>query len=209
MRCYGLPLYAFIIKRNIMTQDEIITKIKNGGQAELGVVYETYREEFLHWIMKEYKCSTDDSQDIYQLTILVFYDNIKNGKLEHLVSSVKTYLFGVGKNLVMEWRRKSGRSTPLDQERWLNDYAMEESDNAPTEQMVHAARNALSKLGEPCRQLIEMFYYGKKSMEEITEELHYKNAETAKNQKCKCMKRLRKLYEEEKTRTLIETPYEQ
>ena len=51
MRCYGLPLYAFIIKRNIMTQDEIITKIKNGGQAELGVVYETYREEFLHWIM--------------------------------------------------------------------------------------------------------------------------------------------------------------
>jgi len=192
-----------------MTQDEIITKIKNGGQAELGVVYETYREEFLHWIMKEYKCSADDSQDIYQLTILVFHDNIKSGKLEHLVSSVKTYLFGVGKNLVMEWRRKSSRSTPIDQERWLNDYAMEESDNAPTEHMVQAARNALNTLGEPCRQLIEMFYYGKKSMEEITEELQYKNAETAKNQKCKCMKRLRKLYEEEKTRTLIETPYEQ
>ena len=191
-----------------MTQDEIISKIKNGGQAELGIIYETYRDEFLHWVRKEYNCSTDDSQDIYQLTILVFYDNIKRGKLEHLVSSVKTYLFGVGKNLVMESRRKSKRNSPLDQERWLNEYLMDEPDNAPTDQMLGAARKALVKLGEPCRQLIEMFYYGKKSMEEITQELNYKNAETAKNQKCKCMKRLRKLYEEEQTRTLIETPYE-
>jgi RNA polymerase sigma factor (sigma-70 family) len=191
-----------------MTQDEIIQKIKAGGQAELGLVYETYRKEFLHWIVKEYNCSTDDSQDIYQLTILVFYDNIKNGKLEHLVSSVKTYLFGIGKNMVMDLGRKAKRNTPIDKERWLNDYLMDEPDNAPTEQMISSARKALVKLGEPCRQLIELFYYGKKTMEEITSELNYKNAETAKNQKCKCMKRLRKLYEEEQTSTLIDTPYE-
>lgn len=191
-----------------MTQDEIILKIKEGGQAELGIVYETYRNEFLRWAMKEYNCSTDDSQDIYQLTILVFYDNIKSGKLEHLISSVKTYLFGIGKNIVMDFRRKSKRSTPIDKERWLNDYLMDEPNNGPTEQMVDSARKALLKLGDPCRQLIELFYYGRKSMEEITETLQYKNAETAKNQKCKCMKRLRKLYEEEQTSTLIDTLYE-
>lgn len=191
-----------------MTQDDIIEKIKNGGQAELGLVYETYREEFLHWVTREFNCSTDDSQDLYQLAILVFYDNIKRGKLEHLVSSVKTYLFGVGKNLVMESRRKAKRNTPLDQERWLNEYVMEETDDAPTDQMITIARKALTRLGEPCRTLIESFYYGKKSMEEITQQLNYKNAETAKNQKCKCMKRLRKLYEEEQSRTLIEPTYE-
>lgn len=191
-----------------MTQDDIIEKIRNGGQAELGLVYETYREEFLHWVTREFNCSTDDSQDLYQLAILVFYDNIKRGKLEHLVSSVKTYLFGVGKNLVMESRRKAKRNTPLDQERWLNEYVMEETDDAPTDQMITIARKALTRLGEPCRTLIESFYYGKKSMEEITQQLNYKNAETAKNQKCKCMKRLRKLYEEEQSRTLIEPTYE-
>jgi RNA polymerase sigma factor (sigma-70 family) len=192
-----------------MTQDEIIEKIRAGGQAELGLIYETYRKEFLHWIVKEYSCSTDDSKDIYQLTILIFYDNIKKGKLEHLVSSVKTYLFGVGKNLVMESRRKSNRNTPLDQEHWLNEHLMDEQDQAPTEDMISHARQALARLEEPCRRLIEMFYYGKKSMEEITIELNYKNAETAKNQKCRCMKRLRKLYEEEHNRTLIEISHEQ
>lgn len=187
-----------------MTTDEIIQKIKAGGQAELGLVYETYRDEFLHWVVKEYQCSSDDSKDIYQLTILIFYDNIKQGKLEHLVSSVKTYLFGIGKNVVLDARRKSKRSTPLDQERWINEYLMDEPDHSPSEQLFDVAHKALAKLGEPCRQLIEMFYYGKKSMEEITAALHYKNAETAKNQKCKCMKRLRKLYEEEQSKTLID-----
>jgi RNA polymerase sigma factor (sigma-70 family) len=192
-----------------MTQDEIIKKIREGGQGELGLIYETYRKEFLHWIVKEYNCSTDDSKDIYQMTILIFYDNIRRGKLEHLVSSVKTYLFGVGKNLVMESRRKSNRNTSLDQEHWLNEYLMNEQDHAPTEQMISNARQALARLEEPCRRLIEMFYYGKKSMEEITVELNYKNAETAKNQKCRCMKRLRKLYEEENNKTLIEINHEQ
>jgi RNA polymerase sigma-70 factor (ECF subfamily) len=192
-----------------MTQNEIIQKIKDGGQAELGLVYETYRKEFLHWLVKDYHCSSDDSQDIYQLTILVFHDNIKNGKLENLVSSVKTYLFGIGKNIAMDFGRKAKRNSPIDKERWLTDYLMDESDNAPTDQMFDYARKALENLGEPCRQLIKLFYYGKKTMEEITSVLNYKNAETAKNQKCKCMKRLRKLYESEQSKTLIDTSYEQ
>jgi DNA-directed RNA polymerase specialized sigma24 family protein len=110
---------------------------------------------------------------------------------------------------VMEWRRKSNRNTPLNQEHWLNEHLMNEQDQAPTEQMISHARQALARMEEPCRRLIEMFYYGKKSMEEITRELNYKNAETAKNQKCRCMKRLRKIYEEEHNRTLIEINHEQ
>ena len=102
-----------------MIQNEIITKIKSGGHTELGMVYEEYRTEFLKWITKEYECSDDDSKDIYQLTILIFYDNVRTGKLERLVSSVKTYLFGIGKNIVMENRRKANRQIPIDHERWL------------------------------------------------------------------------------------------
>jgi RNA polymerase sigma factor (sigma-70 family) len=187
-----------------MTPDEIIQKIRAGGQAELGLVYETYRQEFLSWVSKEFQCSSDDCKDIYQLAILIFYDNIKQGKLEHLVSSVKTYIFGIGKNVAQDFRRKSNRNTPLDKQRWLNETLMDEPDYSPSEQMFDVAQKALAKLGEPCRQLVEMFYYEKKSMQEITEALNYKNAETAKNQKCKCMKRLRKLYEEEQSKTLID-----
>ncbi len=43
------------------------------------------------------------------------------------------------------------------------------------------------KLGDPCHQLLDLYYYKKKSMDEIAERLDYKNTDTAKNQKYKCM----------------------
>ncbi|MGC1243019.1 MAG: sigma-70 family RNA polymerase sigma factor [Chryseosolibacter sp.] len=180
-----------------MSDDHIIALIRSGGQPELGMVYEKYRIEFIHWITKEFHCSEDDSKDIYQLTILIFYDNIKSGKLEHLVSSVKTYLFGIGKNVARDNMRKSRRNTPINQEKWLKEFLVDEADEPVDESLFMMARNALMALGEPCRQLVEMYYYERRSMEEISERLNYKNADTAKNQKCKCMARLRKLFERE------------
>jgi RNA polymerase sigma factor (sigma-70 family) len=180
-----------------MNQDEIIQKIKSGGQTELGLVYEEYREEFLRWVVKEFNCSLDDGKDIYQLTILIFHDNIRLGKLEHLVSSVKTYLFGIGKNIVKENQRKGRRYIPLSKEKWLKENLIDEPTSKIDDAVFERAKNALSKLGQPCQRLIELFYYEKKSIPEIALAMNYKNPETAKNQKCKCMARLRKLFEEE------------
>jgi len=186
-----------------MNQDEIIQKIKSGGQTELGLVYEEYREEFIRWAIKEYNCSMDDSQDIYQLTILIFYDNIRQGKLEHLVSSVKTYLFGIGKNVVRENMRKEKRYVPISKEKWLKENLIDEPSDPIDDSAFDRAKNALAKLGQPCQRLVELFYYEKKSIPEITLEMNYKNPETAKNQKCKCMARLRKLFEQETEQNTI------
>lgn len=180
-----------------MNQEDIIQKIRSGGQRELAMIYEEYREEFLHWICKEYNCSSDDSKDLYQLTILIFYDNIRQGKLEHLVSSVKTYLFGIGKNVARENLRKEKRFVPISKEKWLKESLIDEPADPIDEDSFARAKSALAKLGQPCQRLVEMFYYEKKSIPEITLSMNYKNPETAKNQKCKCMARLRKLFEQE------------
>jgi RNA polymerase sigma-70 factor (ECF subfamily) len=178
-------------------QSEIIQKIRSGGQTELGMVYEEYRSEFLHWITKEYECSMDDGKDMYQLTILIFYDNIRQGKLEHLVSSVKTYLFGIGKNLAKDNMRKEKKFTPINQEKWLKEYLIDEPNQPLDDTIFSLAKKALEKLGQPCQRLIELFYYENKNLQEISEAMQYKNMETAKNQKCKCMARLRKLVDQE------------
>jgi hypothetical protein len=48
-------------------------------------------------------------------------------------------------------------------------------------------------LGEPCHELLGFYYFGRKTMEEISTIMGYKNPDTAKNQKYKCMERLRKM----------------
>src|SRR5215212_8720069 len=104
-----------------MSENQIIERIRLGGQSELGIIYEEFRSEFIQWISREFHCTTDDSKDIYQLSILIFYDNVKSGKLEHLVSSIKTYLFAIGKNVAKENMRKAKRHTPISQEKWLKE----------------------------------------------------------------------------------------
>ena len=178
-------------------ENEIIQKIRSGGQTELGMIYEEYRSEFLQWITNEYDCSVDDGKDMYQLAILIFYDNIKQGKLQRLVSSVKTYLFGIGKNLAKDNMRKEKKFTPINQEKWIKEYLIDEPDHSLDDGIFAMAKRALEKLGQPCQRLIELFYYENKNIQEITEAMQYKNPDTAKNQKCKCMARLRKLVDEE------------
>jgi hypothetical protein len=52
----------------------------------------------------------------------------------------------------------------------------------------------MMNLGEPCRSLIDAFYLQKKSMTDIASFFGYTNADNAKNQKYKCLMRLKKLF---------------
>jgi DNA-directed RNA polymerase specialized sigma24 family protein len=54
--------------------------------------------------------------------------------------------------------------------------------------------NALVKIGEPCKSLLEAYYIKKKSMPEIAENFGYTNADNAKTQKYKCLMRLKKIF---------------
>lgn len=58
---------------------------------------------------------------------------------------------------------------------------------------THIIESLYRESREPCRSLLFAFYVQNKSMEELAEEMNYKNADTVKNVKYKCLQRLRKL----------------
>ena len=66
--------------------------------------------------------------------------------------------------------------------------------NSENENRLDLVEKCLEELGDPCRALLISYYYEKKSMLEIAELLGYKNTDTTKNQKYKCLKRLKKLF---------------
>ena len=53
---------------------------------------------------------------------------------------------------------------------------------------------AMSKIGEPCKSLLEAYYVQKKQMQAIAADFGYTNADNAKTQKYKCLVRLKKLF---------------
>ncbi len=65
-----------------------------------------------------------------------------------------------------------------------------EQRNAEYEMM----ENAINHLGEPCKSLLEAYYLHKKNMQDIAASFGYTNADNAKNQKYKCLMRLKKIF---------------
>lgn len=176
-----------------MSESSIIERIKAGDQQALTDIYNKYRTEFLQWITNHYKVSMEDAYDLYQVSVVIFYENILKEKLTNLTSSVKTYLFAIGKNKALE---KIKKSRPMTSEDYLlNNIVYEEGveEMEEKESAIIKVAEAMKELGDPCKALLELYYYGRQSMEEIAEQLKYKNADTAKNLKYKCLKRLQKL----------------
>jgi RNA polymerase sigma factor (sigma-70 family) len=182
-----------------MSDADLLHLVQSGDASGLSFVYEKYRKEYINWIRRFGNCSTDDAREFYQGTILIFYENVINGKLSALQSSLKTYLFGIGKNLVLHEYRKDSRGERVKAEFVLQSHLAD----TPQEMLIDDLELALvhrcfDRIGDPCHRLLKLFYFHQKTMEEISAELGYKNPETAKNQKYKCMERLRKLVEGER-----------
>jgi RNA polymerase sigma factor (sigma-70 family) len=178
---------------------EMVLRIQNGDSKGVSIIYERYRRDFVRWALKFARCSEDDAFEFYQASVTIVYDNIMTGKLDELSSSLKTYLFGVGKNLIWQYLRQKDRDMRLNAEYYLLKHMEQnkEGDVLAEERNLELISRCFSELGNPCHDLLDLYYYQKKSMEDITAELNYKNTDSAKNQKYKCMERLRKMVEAE------------
>jgi RNA polymerase sigma factor (sigma-70 family) len=137
---------------------------------------------------------TDDARDIFQEAMIILFEKAKSSSFI-LNCQIKTYLYSVCRRL---WLKK------LQQQNKYHPAIEMIQETVPVEEEIewHEKRNdeynqmenALLKIGEPCKSLIEAFYIHKKSMPEIAASFGYTNADNAKTQKYKCLVRLKKIF---------------
>ena len=138
--------------------------------------------------------TTDDAKDIFQEAMMVLYQKVKSGTFE-LNCQIKTYIYSVSRRLWLKRLLHQNRFSLTDNHHDLQTVVeddMEENDRRDAEFAM--MEKALNSLGEPCKSLIEAFYIQKKSMQDIAVSFGYTNADNAKNQKYKCLTRLKKLF---------------
>lgn len=167
---------------------------ENENQA-LSDIYDEHRSSFIGWVQNKSNCSRDEAVEIFQVSIVILYENVKSGKLATL-DNVKSYLFTIGKNKMMEHFRKikKNQSQEIDDKVLLKSAVTEEFELTDKKEEVFKISDALKQLGNPCKKLLENFYFRKMSLEEISIEMQYKNTDTVKTKKFKCIQRLRKMY---------------
>ena len=138
--------------------------------------------------------SYDDARDIFQEAMIVLYENAKSDSFV-LTCKITTYVYSVCRRLWLKRLQQLNRfSTKVEN--------LEEIVPVEDDLEIHEKRNedflimekAMGNLGEPCKSLLEAYYLQKKDMTEIAELFGYTNADNAKNQKYKCLVRLKKLF---------------
>ncbi len=138
--------------------------------------------------------SYDDARDIFQEAMITLYEKAKSESFV-LTCQIKTYVYSVCRRLWLKRLQQMGRFVAQTE-------SMEETVPVEEDLEIHEKRNAdfaimeraLGSLGEPCKSLLESYYIHKKGMTEISAEFGYTNADNAKNQKYKCLMRLKKLF---------------
>lgn len=182
-----------------MESEEKNLKLKElqlGNAEALAEVYQSYRAEFLQWMMSNFGCAEQDAKDIYQNTILTFSEKLRKDQISNLNSSLKSYIFGIGKNKFLEHRRMAYRQRRI-QNPMGGHEEVSEVDKDEYEAQLEVVEHSLELLGEPCRSLLELYYFHNMSMDEIGAQLRYKNRNTTKNLKYKCMLRLQRIFKDE------------
>ena|SRR5690606_5694666 len=174
------------------SDEALIAGIRQDDDRALRYLYKVHYPMVLHFIMSN-SGTPDEAKDIFQEGILVFYEKIKDGTLA-LTCQIKTYLYSVCRRLWLKKLAEKNRfSGVIDSENFIS---LDDETVMPeeTELKFSVMEQAMNQLGEPCRTLLEDFYIQARSMQDITEKFGYTNADNAKNQKYKCLMRLKKLF---------------
>lgn len=170
-----------------------IAGVARGEAASLDGLYRDYFPMVQHMVVQN-SGTEDEAKDVFQEAVIVLYDKIKAGDFE-LTSRLKTYIYSVCRRLWLKQLGSKGRAF-RDVAAYEDIIAVEE-DLAKHEEkdlQLTMMEQALDGLGEPCRTIIHDFYISNLSMQEICDKFGYTNADNAKNQKYKCLQRLKKLF---------------
>ena len=166
------------------------------GANEKDAIESIYKEHYglIQHLVVYNNGTEDDARDIFQEAMMVLYEKAKSPDFE-LTCQIKTYLYSVSRRL---WLKKLQHARRMETQIENFDHVVPvEEDLDEHEKLTNQyliMRTAMGKIGEPCKSLIEAFYVHQKNMSEIAGFFGYTNADNAKNQKYKCLVRLKKLF---------------
>ena len=180
-------------EESIKSSQQLLSRIQEEGMPALEEVYRIYRTDFLKFALR-YGLSESDCLDTYHDVMISFYENVKEGKLTTLTSSLKTYLFSIGKysllNQLKSKKRTTSTETIYPEIEIAADQYLEKIELTHRQQIIE---KAFEQLGKKCRELLTLFYYHGYSIKNIKNTMDYNTDNTVKATKSRCMKSLKSI----------------
>jgi hypothetical protein len=189
-----------------LSDQEVIEKIKDNNDA-LGIVSKRCKTNSLGFMRKMTggKISDYELHDVFQDALIILYEKIVKGDFV-LSCKLQTYINSVCRFQLLNKIKKSKLTTTFEENIGYDDEdgipmsydisitdTLDEIEDTKEAQFTAIERGLeiMKTAGGHCYDLITLFWYHKKSMNELTQIFGYSDADNTKNQKARCQKRLK------------------
>lgn len=174
-----------------LTQNELEEAFRKSDEKILSQVYAMGLREVKKYVLAN-SGSPDDARDVFQDAMTIVWLNIQNGKYRiQSDSSLQAYLIQIARykwlDKLKSQSTKSKVSLTENLTHSLSEDIHEDDGRLKYLQKLYAG------LGEKCRQILDLFYYENKSLEEIGSKLNY-DAASLRTMKYRCMMQLRNMH---------------
>ncbi len=134
-----------------------------------------------------------DASDVFQEALIILNRNLEKSDFK-LTSSFYTYLYSVSRFI---W--KDVQKTFSKQElHGLNGTEVDLFHKVLEEKQYQLAEHAFLELGKRCQELLQLFYVKALSFKQIALKMQFKSEKIAKNQKYKCLVKVKDIYNTKK-----------
>lgn len=175
-----------------MNVKTIIDLIRKNDEPTIKNVYLSCKKSFFK-IANRFNLPNDDILDIYQDSMVALIENVQNKKIVDLDCTINTYLMSIGKYMLYNHLKRK-KNLNLDDTSFMKVENLD--DYFTTDEILHTRelqlKAAYEKLGEQCQQILKLFYFENKKLDEIQTLLNYENKDVLKSQKSRCISHLRK-----------------
>ncbi|GJM31890.1 MAG: hypothetical protein DHS20C18_08910 [Saprospiraceae bacterium] len=180
---------------NYRDDEQLLRTLSEGDEIKWKAFYDDMRGSFRLFFMKYAGVEPEVATEIYHESMVIFHRNVVGKKLQPpLQSKLKTYLFGIGK---LVYRKQGGQTRNWDDD--IPDVPVEPEieERAHREQQAVLVQKLLNKIGNPCRQLLELVYLKGYVMEAVAREMNIPSEGAARKRKFDCLQKMRAMMRDE------------
>lgn len=166
--------------------------LRQGDEEALVMLYRSNRKPVTAFVLRN-NGTLDDAEDMLQEALVVLWERVQGGRFEYS-ARLDTFVFATVKNMWMRRLFRKRHEVPESRDAGDRpDDALSALEEMITGEESRIVKEALNELGEPCRNLLLLFYWEELPMDQIAARLGFANAETAKSKKYQCKKALQAL----------------
>jgi RNA polymerase sigma factor (sigma-70 family) len=173
------------------TERRLLERIAAGDDRALLSLYNANWKVIVSYVVRN-SGTTDDAKDLLQEALVILWERVRSGRFEQS-ARLGTFLYATVRNLWLRRLARRRREAPEDTSDERPSGLLSPLDELVKSEEAGIVRDALERLGDPCRRLLMLYYWEELPMEKIAIAMGFANADTAKSKKYQCKKSLEQI----------------